>query len=65
LPTWRNYSSQLLNENGINCDKQTEIQTAEPLVTEPSASEGGLAIGKLKIHKSPGIDQKPAELINP
>ena len=30
---------------------------------EPSAFEGELAIEKLKSHKSPGIDQNPAELI--
>jgi hypothetical protein len=36
--------------------------TAEPLVPEPSASEIELAIEKLKSHKSPGIDQIPAEL---
>ena len=39
------------------------IHTAEPLVPEPSAFEVELAIGKLKSHKSPGIDEKPAELI--
>jgi len=38
-------------------------QTAEPPVSEPSASEMELAIEKLKSHKSPGIDQIPAELI--
>ena len=32
-------------------------------MTEPSAFEVELAIGKLKNHKSPGIDQIPAELI--
>jgi hypothetical protein len=37
--------------------------TAEPLAPEPSASEVELAIEKLKSHKSPGIDQIPAELI--
>jgi hypothetical protein len=36
--------------------------TAEPLVPEPSASEFEMAIEKLKRHKSPGIDQIPAEL---
>jgi len=37
--------------------------TAEPLVPEPSALEVELAIEKLKSHKSPGIEQIPAELI--
>ena len=37
--------------------------TAEPLVPEPSALEAELAIEKLKSHKSPGIDQIPAELL--
>jgi hypothetical protein len=32
-------------------------------VPEPSALEVELAIEKLKSHKSPGIDQIPAELI--
>jgi len=32
-------------------------------VPEPSAFEFELAIDKLKSHKSPGIDQIPAELI--
>ena len=41
---------------------QREIDTAGPLVSKPSASEFELAIEKLKIHKSPGIDQIPAEL---
>ena len=43
--------------------RQAEIHTAEPLVPEPSALEVELAIEKLKSHKSPGIDQIPAELI--
>ena len=42
---------------------QAEIQTAEPLVPEPSAFEVELAIGTLKSHKSLGIDEIPAELI--
>ena len=43
--------------------RQKYVHTAEPLVPEPSASEIELAIDKLKSHKSPGIDQIPAELI--
>jgi hypothetical protein len=52
-----------LSEQGTNDVRQTEIHTAEPLVPEPSAFEFELAIGKLKSHKSPVIDQTPAELI--
>jgi len=37
--------------------------TAEPLVHEPRAAEVELAIDKLKRHKSPGIDQITAKLI--
>ena len=61
MTRWRNYFSQLLNEHGAKDVRQEEIHTAEPLVPEPSAFE--LAIEKLKSHKSPGIDQIPAELI--
>jgi len=39
------------------------MHTVEPLVPESSAFEVELAIDKLKKHKSPGIDQIPAELI--
>jgi len=42
---------------------QTEIHTAEPLVSGPSAFEVELAVEKLKSHKSPCIDQTLAELI--
>jgi len=52
-----------LNIHGVNDVRQTEIHTAEPLVHETSASEVELAIEKLRSHKSPGIDQIPAELI--
>ena len=48
---------------GVKDVGQAEIHTAEPLVPEPSASQVELAIDKLKSHKSPGIDQIPAELI--
>jgi len=43
--------------------RQVEIHTVELIVPEPSAFDVELAIGKLKKHKSPGIDQIPAELI--
>jgi hypothetical protein len=47
---------------GVGGDvRQTEIQTAEPFVPEPSISE--VAIGKLKRYKSPGADLLPALLI--
>ena len=60
---WRNYSSQLFNVHGVKDVWQAEIHTAETLVPEPSAFEVELAIGKLKSHKSPGINEIPAELI--
>ena len=60
----KNCFSQLLNVHGARDVRQEEIHTAEPLVPEPSAIEVELAIEKLKNHKSPGIDQIPAELIN-
>ena len=52
-----------MNVHGVNDVRQTEIHTAEPLVPEPSAFEVDLAIEKIKSHKSPGVDQIPAELI--
>jgi len=60
---WRNYFSQLFNVHGVKDVGQTEIHTEEQLVPDPRASEFELAIEKLKCHKSPGIDQIPAELI--
>ena len=60
---WRNYFSQPLNVHEVKDVRQAEIHTVEPLVPEPSAFEVELAIEKLKNHKSPGIDQIPAELI--
>jgi hypothetical protein len=63
LARWRNYFFQLLNVHGVNDVRQTEIHTAEPLVPELSVSEFEMTIEKLKGHKSPGIDQIPAELI--
>jgi len=63
LARWRKRFSQLLNVHGVNDARQTEIHTAEPVVPESSAFEVGLAIEKLKSHKSPSINQIPADLI--
>jgi len=63
MARWRNYFSQILNVHGVSDVRQAEIHTAKPLVPEPSALEVELAIEKLKSHRSPGIDQTPAELI--
>ena len=52
-----------MNVHGVDNVRQTETHTAEPLVPGPSAFEVELAIEKLKSHKSPGVDQIPAELI--
>jgi hypothetical protein len=51
-----------LNVLGVSDVRQAEIHTAEPLVPEASALEFELAIENLKSHKSPSIDQIPAEL---
>jgi hypothetical protein len=51
-----NYFCQLLNVQQLR--GQTEIQTAEP-----SISEVEVAIGKLKRCRSPGADQISAEMI--
>jgi len=63
LARWRKHFSQLFNAHGVSGVRQTEIQTAEPLVPEMSAFDVEVAIEKLKGHKSPGIDQIPAKLI--
>ena len=63
LARWRNHFSQLLNVHGVNDVRQTKIRTAELLVPEVSTFEFEMAIEKLKRHKSPGIDQIPAELL--
>ena len=63
VASWRNYFLQLFNVHGVKNVVPAEIHTAEPLVLEPSAAEFELAIDKVNSHKSPGIDQIPAELI--
>ena len=63
MARWRNYFFQILNVHGVSELRQAEIHTAVPLLPEPGALEVELAIENLKSHKSPGIDQIPAELI--
>jgi hypothetical protein len=60
---WRKHFSQLLNVNGVNDVRHTEIHTVDPLVPEPNATEIDLAIEKLKSNKPPGTDKISAELI--
>ena len=59
---YRDHISQLLNVHGVNVRK-TEIKSVGPLVPKPSPLEVETAIGKLKRHKLPGIDQIRAKLI--
>jgi len=57
------YLDKLLNvHNGQGTD-EFEIHTAEPCIHEPSVIEVEMAIKKLKIFKSPGIDNIQAVLI--
>jgi hypothetical protein len=63
LAGWRNQFSQLLSIHGFKIVRQTEVCMAEPLAPEPSAFEVEMGSEKLKRHKSPRIDQIPAELI--
>jgi len=48
LAKWRNHFSHVVNVHGVDDVRQTEIQTAEPLVSEPSTFEVEMAIEKLK-----------------
>jgi hypothetical protein len=59
----KNFFNQVLNVHGVHDVRQMDIQTAEPLVPEPSLVEVEIAIGKLKSYKSPGSDQISAKFI--
>jgi len=63
LSRWRNHFFQLLNVPGVNDVRKTEIHTAEPLVSGPSASEFDMTTEDVKRNQSPGTDQIPAEMI--
>jgi hypothetical protein len=63
LNRWIIFFNQVLNVHWLHEVRQMDIQTAEPLMSEPSLVEVEIAIGKLKSYKSPGTDQIPAELI--
>ena len=49
----RKYFTRQLDVHGVNDNKNTDIHTAEPLVSEPVAFEVQSAIEKIKSHKSP------------
>jgi hypothetical protein len=67
MARWRNHFSQLLNIHRVNDVRQTEIQTSEPLLPEPSAFDFEMATEKpppsKKNHKSQGTYKIPTELI--
>jgi hypothetical protein len=61
--TWKNYFCQLQNVQGASGFTETEIQSAESFVPEPSAGEFEVAIGNLERYMSPGVGQIPAERV--
>jgi hypothetical protein len=63
LNRWKNFCNQVLHIQGVHDVRQMDIYTAEPLVPESRLVEVEIAIGKLKMYKSPGTGQIPAELI--
>ena len=63
LARWRKHFCQILNVYWFSDVRPTEIHTTPPLVPEPGALEFEMTIENIKRHKSPSIDQIPAELI--
>jgi hypothetical protein len=59
--SWKNHFCKLLNVYGVNDVRQTEIHTAEPLVSAPSVFNFEMAIDKLKIYESPPNSDKITE----
>jgi hypothetical protein len=60
---WKKYLSQLLTVHNVRDVRQSEVNTAEPLIPGASGLEVEIATAKLKKHKSPGRGLIPAELI--
>jgi hypothetical protein len=58
LRRWKNYFCQLLNVHGAGGVRHTEMHTAEPFLSVPSATDVEVAVGKLRRYKC------PAELIH-
>jgi hypothetical protein len=48
MSRWRIYFSHLLNVCGVNDVRETEIHSAEPLLSEPNVFEVGMTMEKLK-----------------
>ena len=63
LVRWRNNFYQFLNTRGYNDVRHTELCTADPLVSNPSAYEFESAAGKTKRHIITSTDQISIELI--
>jgi hypothetical protein len=63
LKKWKGNFSQLVNVHRIINVRQIDIQTADPLITDPNTFEVEMAIGNLKNYKSSGSDHIPRELI--
>jgi hypothetical protein len=63
LARWRKHFSQPMNAHWINDIRQANIYSAGTPLTEKNDVVFDVAIEKLKRHKSPGMDQIPAEVI--
>jgi hypothetical protein len=59
----KKYFPQLLNLHNVSSVRQIEIQTADPLESDPSPFEVEIGIAKLKRYDLPGSDQVLAEMI--
>jgi hypothetical protein len=52
----------MLNAHDTHDFRQVDTHTVEPLLPQPIIFEVEISVGKLKMYKSPGTDQIPAEL---